>query len=508
MWYWISSSDASSGRLSTALLLFLVVRAGRLVLLRLVVERLVRNAEDLGGLAAVAVGHVQRLFDDDALDLLHRLAEGDLHGVAVAALARAEELVGEAVDRQRIAAGHDERAVDHVAQLAHVAVPLVLLQRLDEVGVDVLHLLLFRLVQLLQEEMGEERDILEALAQRRHLDGEDVEAVVEVLAHLPVLNGLLRIAVRRGDDARIDVDLLVAADAPELALLEHAQELDLQLDRHLRDLVEEHRPALGQLEVALAALDGVRERALLMAEDLRLDQRRRDRAAVEGDERFVAPARKRVDRVRHDLLARARLADDEDVRVGVRDHLDLFEELLHPRGLADQVAELAHLLQQPTKLEDLLLHQLLVFDRLQDDLQARKVDRLGDVVLGADFEGLDGRVDRGVAGKDDDRDVGVVVFDLVEKIETAAVGQLEVDDRDVGNELRDRVPAGLESVRQLGLVSPLFHHVRHAGAGGTIIINDQNAFHRSPGRTIRIRTLSRSTAALSSPPYVSTRSEE
>src|ERR1051326_392037 len=493
MWYWISSSDASSGRLSTALLLFLVVRAGRLVLLRLVVERLVRNAEDLGGLAAVAVGHVQRLFDDDALDLLHRLAEGDLHGVAVAALARAEELVGEAVDRQRIAAGHDERAVDHVAQLAHVAVPLVLLQRLDEVGVDVLHLLLFRLVQLLQEEMGEERDILEALAQRRDLAGEDGEAVVEVLAHLPVLNGLLRIAVRRGDDARIDVDLLVAADAPELALLEHAQELDLQLDRHLRDLVEEHRPALGQLEVALAALDGVRERALLMAEDLRLDQRRRDRAAVEGDERFVAPARKRVDRVRHDLLARARLADDEDVRVGVRDHLDLFEELLHPRRLADQVPERAHLLQLPAQLEDLLLHELLVFDGLEDDLQAREVHRLRHVILGADLERLHRRVDGGVAGEDDDGDVGIGLFDAVQQIETAAVGELQVDDGDVGDHLGDRAPAGLDGVGDFRFVSPLLDHVGHAGARRAIIVDDQHFSHRSPsGNESRKTTLSRS----------------
>ena len=120
-----------------------------------------------------------------------------------------------------------------------------------------------------------------------------------------------------------------------------------------------------------------------------------------------APARERVDRVRDDFLARSRLADDEDVRVGVRDHLDLFEEPLHPRRLADEMAERAHLLQLTAKLEDLLLHHLLVFDGLEDDLQARQVDRLGDVILGADFERLDGGVDRGVAGEDDHRDVGI-----------------------------------------------------------------------------------------------------
>src|SRR5947208_2217518 len=140
-------------------LFFFVSAAGSLALFRLVVERLVRDAQDLGGLAAIAVGHVERLFDDDALHLFHRLAERDHHAVACAALARAEELVRETLDRETAAAGHDERAIDHVAQLADVARPLVLLQRLDEVGLDALDLLLFGLVELLQEEVREKRDV-------------------------------------------------------------------------------------------------------------------------------------------------------------------------------------------------------------------------------------------------------------------------------------------------------------------------------------------------------------
>src|SRR4051794_7223535 len=277
----------AAGR-ARSLLFFVVSAAGSLVLFRLVVERLVRDTQDLGGLAAIAVRHGERLFDNDALHLFHRLAERDHDAVARAALARAEELVGETLDRETAAAGHDERAIDHVAQLADVARPLVLLQRFDEVRFDRLHLLLFRLVQLLQEEVREERDVFETLAQRRDLDREDIQPVVEILAHLAVDDRLLRIAIRRGDDARFDVDLLVAADAPELAFFEHAQQLDLELDRHLRDFVEEDRAALGHFEVALAAFDCVREGALLVAEDLGLDQRRRDRPAVERDERLRA----------------------------------------------------------------------------------------------------------------------------------------------------------------------------------------------------------------------------
>ena len=71
-----------------------------------------------------------------------------------------------------------------------------------------------------------------------------------------------------------------AADGLELALLEHAQELDLGLRRQLAHLVEEDRAAVGQLEAADAPLDRAGERALDVAEQLALDEPRRDGAQL------------------------------------------------------------------------------------------------------------------------------------------------------------------------------------------------------------------------------------
>ena len=99
---------------------------------------------------------------------------------------------------------------------------------------------------------GEQRDVGRALAQRRHLEGDDVEPVVEVLAELPLRDHLLEVAVGRRDDADVDVDRLVAADALELALLQEAQQLHLDGRRDLADLVEEQRAAVGLLEAAVA----------------------------------------------------------------------------------------------------------------------------------------------------------------------------------------------------------------------------------------------------------------
>ena len=80
--------------------------------------------------------------------------------------------------------------------------------------------------------------------------GKDVEPVVEVLAELAVGDQLLEVAVRRRDHAHVDANGLAAADALELALLQHAQQLDLHVQRHVADLVEEQRAAVGELEAA------------------------------------------------------------------------------------------------------------------------------------------------------------------------------------------------------------------------------------------------------------------
>ena len=50
--------------------------------------------------------------------------------------------------------------------------------------------------------------------------------------------------VGRGDDPDVDRLLLPAAEAPERALLQHAQQLDLRGRLHLGDLVEEQRAAV------------------------------------------------------------------------------------------------------------------------------------------------------------------------------------------------------------------------------------------------------------------------
>src|SRR5690606_19850070 len=121
------------------------------------------------------------------------------------------------------------------------------------------------------------------------------------------LDLFLERAVRRRDHARVDADRARTADGLDLAVLQRAQELRLQIDRQLADLVEEQRAAVGRDEQPTLARLRAGERAAHVAEQLAIEQRADQRAAVDRHERPARPAAGEVQRARDQLLAGAAL---------------------------------------------------------------------------------------------------------------------------------------------------------------------------------------------------------
>src|SRR5262249_32719238 len=72
---------------------------------------------------------------------------------------------------------------------------------------------------------------------------------------------------------------------------------------------------------------------------LALEEARRDGGTVDLDECASAPGASVVDGARDQLLARTRLAEDEDGRVGLRDDLDLLEHVAERAAAADDALE-------------------------------------------------------------------------------------------------------------------------------------------------------------------------
>src|SRR5690349_21067335 len=105
-----------------------------------------------------------------------------------------------------------------------------------------------------------------------------------MLAKCTPLHLRRQIAIGGREYPHIHLDRCRAAKSVDLLLLQGAHQLGLQTHIHLADLVKQQRAAICGFELADPSRHGTREGALLVAEQLRLQQIVRDRRAVQGDE--------------------------------------------------------------------------------------------------------------------------------------------------------------------------------------------------------------------------------
>src|SRR5205823_5653138 len=148
----------------------------------------------------------------------------------------------------------------------------------------------------------------------------------EVFAEPPLVDALSQIAVARGDDAHVDVQGFVAADALERAVLQEAKELHLGRRGDLAHLVQKERPLIGLFETPLATPERAGKGSLFVAEELTLQEPFGERGAVESNERSLGARAGPMDRFGDELLARTALTGDEDAGPASRDLVDQGEE--------------------------------------------------------------------------------------------------------------------------------------------------------------------------------------
>ena len=200
------------------------------------------------------------------------------------------------------------------------------------------------------------------------------------------------------------------------------------------------RAAVRFLEAAGARGHGAGERAAHVTEELRLEQRLGDGAAVDRHEPLRAPRAVVMNGVRDELLAGAGFAGDEDRAARLRHRLEQREQLLHRGALADDALELVPLFELLAQVGVLGAQPALLERGVDDVQQLVELERLLDEVARAALDGLDGVLHRAVAGDDDADDVGIDGAGLVEhRGAVGAAAQPEVGDDDVEGERREAV---------------------------------------------------------------------
>lgn len=188
-------------------------------------------------------------------------------------------------------------------------------------------------------------DVLAALAQWRHLDGDGVEAIVEVFAELAFADGLAHVDIGGGHDAHVGLHDFLTAHADIFARLEHTQQSCLGGYGQLAHLVQEDGAAVGGAEIAFALAYGAGKRPLLMSEELAVYRSLGDGATVDGKVFLLASGGVVVDDAGYNLLTHTAFAHDEYRQVGWGYLQGDVECTVEPVAVADNIIPLLYLLQ-------------------------------------------------------------------------------------------------------------------------------------------------------------------
>ena len=141
-----------------------------------------------------------------------------------------------------------------------------------------------------------------------------------------------------------------------------------------------------------------------MSEELALQQCRRHRRAVDGDERAATPRPGRVHGACDELLAGSRLAADEHRRLRWANPPDEVDHPLHRRAIADHRPDqwTGHLLAQNL---DLLAQAAVLHSALQRDPEDAYIDRLVQKIIGAGAHRSHRKLHAAQPRHDDDWDI-------------------------------------------------------------------------------------------------------
>src|SRR5215467_551336 len=455
---------------------------------RLVVERLRRRAENDRGPRLVVVHGLEGSQDELALTLLERGAEGQEHRISLLApLCRGDAQREEDWGDELLVAAH-HRPLDDVAELADVAGPRVIAEAHQGRRVHPLDLPSVLLVELGDEGLHEERDVLGPLAQRRERDGQHIDPIVQILPEGLVTHSLGGVAVGRGHDPNVNLDLRLAPDPANHAVLENAEILHLQSRAHLRDLVEEDGAAVGQLEETRLTLVRAGEGPFFVAEELALHQRLGDGRAVDGDERPLTPIAHLMNGPGDQLFARSRLAGDQHRGVAGPGQLDQPIDLLHCRARAQDGAETTTLAKLPAQECHLALDFPALHRLVEEYPEAPRVHRLGQVVVGPLAHGRYRRLHSRVTGKQNDHGVRVDFVERLQERDPVQGRHHQIGDNDGRSEVGGFLERLLPVDGLLDLVSPGRQQIRQRGACGLVVVCDQNAvFHGSLPRSLGLR---------------------
>jgi len=145
-------------------------------------------------------------------------------------------------------------------------------EKFIDLFVNAYDLLVVLFIGYFNEKFDQFRDVFPALAQRRHKKRYDMDAVIEVFPKISLFHQLFQVLVGGHDDAGIGFQGLCVPHPFKAAVLQDAQQFDLQIRRTGVYLIQKNGAVIGDLKTPFFILDSPGEGAFGMAEEFAFKQ--------------------------------------------------------------------------------------------------------------------------------------------------------------------------------------------------------------------------------------------
>ncbi|OQA34179.1 MAG: hypothetical protein BWY57_00641 [Betaproteobacteria bacterium ADurb.Bin341] len=235
---------------------------------------------------------------------------------------------------------HQHGAFEDIAQFADISRPGISAQDRQGPRREAAFLAAGLFRNLRQQVVAQHGNIGTPFTQGRQCQRQNVQPIIQIGPETPPLHQRLKVNARRRNHPNVHPLNPVGTQGLDFALLEDAQQLRLQRQRHVADFIEKKGPAVGEFELSLAAIFiGAGIGARSGPEKFGFEQVFRNGRRVDRDKRLVGARRTAVNGVRDQFLAGARFTLDEDGAVETGRTLGQMDGLQGGRTGADNLVE-------------------------------------------------------------------------------------------------------------------------------------------------------------------------
>src|SRR5690348_13493985 len=196
----------------------------------------------------------------------------------------------------------------------------------------------------------------------------------------------------------------------------------------------------------------------------------------------------------HKLLAGSALSQNQNRVIVLADFLDHFIDALHFRRNADHLAVARTSAQLFAQDAVLVIEFFFVDQALELGAQLVDMERLGDVITGAETCGFDSRLDCAVLREHQDRDLGILLADAAQELHSAIFGHAQIGDGQVDGKLLEFAQRFIRRSGRADAQPGFDCDVAAKAKGGLLVVYNENsrralALPRQRSWRIRIRLL-------------------